>query len=165
MLDTESSASLFVTLLGALVVRHQFVLGLRPRIGYKTMYATKELGPDSKEFCATWQVRIRNAGQGTAIINRSAFELETSPPKSNSSLHVLREVVKELAKSGLVRHKDYWLENITDGFTLPPKEECIVFEIKSEHVSKIKRLNMLLYFQGLLGDKYYRKILFIPPGI
>jgi hypothetical protein len=109
-------------------------------------------------------VKIRNAGQGTAIINRSEFELETSPIKSNSSFLALGEVVKELAKSGLVRNEDYWLENITNGFALPPTEDCIVFEIKSEHVSKIKRLDMLLHFQGVLGDKYCRKIFFIHRG-
>ncbi len=164
ILDTASAASLFVTLLGALLVRHQFVLGLLPRIGYKTMSTTKQCGPDGKNLCDIWQVRIRNSGQGTAIINHSEFELETSPAKSDSSLLVLREVASELEKSGLLRGQDYWLENISNGFTLAPKEDCIVFEIKIEHITKIKRLDMLLHFQGLLGDKYYRKIFFIPRG-
>lgn len=97
---------------------------------------TKKLGPDGKDVCEIWQVRIRNAGQGTAIINRSEFELETVPIKSNPSSLVLGEVVKELAKNGLLRDKHYRLENITDGFTSPPKEDCIVFEVKSEHISK-----------------------------
>jgi hypothetical protein len=164
ILDTASASSLFVTLLGALLVRQQFVIGLRPRIGYKTMHTIKQFSSEAKDTCSIWQVRIRNSGQGTAIVNGCEFKLEIYPAKSSSCGLVFRELISEMGKSGLLRGQDYWLENITSGFTLSPKEDCIVFEIKTEHIQKVKRLDMLLHFQGLLGDKYYRKIFFIPRG-
>lgn len=72
------------------------------------------------------------------------------------------EVVKDLAKAKLVLDSDYWLGNITPGFSLSPKDEFLVFEIKTEHREKLKYLDMWLYFQGQLGDKYRRKIFLIP---
>lgn len=156
ILNIESSASLFVTMLGALLVRNQFVLGLRPRISYKSCSIIKESTPEK-----IWQVKLYNSGLGGAIINRCEFELETSIEKSGS-LVGFENVVRHLGNIGLVHEEDYWLENISSGFTLPPKEDYIVFEIKAAHIDKIKRLNMLLHFQGFLGDKYYRSVVLIP---
>lgn len=164
ILDTNTAATLFVTAVGALLVRRQFVLGLRPRIGYKTARTTKEIVRNGNKMLEVWQVKIRNTGEGSAIINRSEFELKTETLKNSTSFFTLIDVITELNKIGLVRGEDYWLENITSGFALPPQEDCIVFEIKIEHVPKLKRLDMLLHFQGLLGDRYFREIFFIPPG-
>lgn len=155
ILSTESSASLFVTLLGALLVRNQFVLGLRPRISYKS---------NSNDSGKTWQVKIKNAGLGAAIINRCEFELETSSGKCCTLPLGFEEVIMQLAEIKLVCEIDFSLGNISKGFTFPPQEEYAAFEIKMEHIYQIKRLNMLLHFQGFLGDKYYRKVVLIPQG-
>lgn len=164
ILDTASSSSLFITLLGALVVRHQFVLGFRPRISYKSMQTLKQNPSNDKQHYEVWQVRISNTGLGAAIISRTNFDLEIFSTKGIPSLMSLNEVVNEVERSGLIRDRDYWIENISSGFTLPPKEDCILFEIKIEHLRKIKRLDMILHFQGLLGDKYFRDIFFLPRG-
>jgi hypothetical protein len=162
ILDTATSSTLFVTLLGALVVRHQFVLGFRPRISYKSMNILKQVIYNKTEFCEAWQVKIRNVGVGAAIINGCEFEFETSSAKSASFPLGFNNVVKELAKINLINEDDYWLENITSGFTLAPNEDYTVFEIKTEHMKNIKRLNMILHFQGFLGGKYYKEIIFMP---
>jgi hypothetical protein len=162
ILDTTSASSLFVTLLGALLLRHQFVLGFRPRIVYKSMTTVKQNTRNVNEFCECWQVRLRNVGVGAAIINRCEFEFEMSSAKSNSSLLAFNDVVKEIAKCDLVNERDYWLENITSGFALSPNEDYNVFEIRTEHMKKLKTLNMILHFQGFLGGKYRRLIRFMP---
>jgi hypothetical protein len=51
---------------------------------------------------------------------------------------------------------------MSNGFSLAAKDDFFVFEIKLEHVNKIKRLEMGLYFQSQLGTRYEREINLIP---
>lgn len=162
ILDTSTSATLFVTLLGALLVRHQFALSILPRINYKSSINTKANKVDSNVTFETWRVEIRNTGLGSAIINRTEYSLQLLDAKETFNCCSANTVIDELSKNNLIRGHDYWLENIAPGFSLSPKDECVVFEIKTEHATKLKRLDLNLYFQGQLGDKYVRETRFIP---
>ena len=162
IMDTSTAASLFVTLLGALLVRHQFALGLLPRIIYRSTNAIKNNTIHPGLSFETWRVEIRNSGLGPAVINNSFYTLELFEEKEGCQMGNFHDIINELCKSGLVRDNDYWLENITAGFALCPKDDCIVFEIKLEYLEKIKRLDMLLYFQNQLGGKHSQEIYFIP---
>lgn len=162
ILDTSSAASLFVTLLGALLVRHQFALGLLPRINYKSAKTTRQNPQDSGEPFTTWRVELRNTGLGSAIINRADYRLELAGATSHCHFHTFDAIIRELAKIDWVRDRDYWIENINAGFSLSPKDDCFLFEIKTEHIAKLKRLDVALYFQGQLGDRYRRDISLIP---
>ena len=162
ILDTSTSATLFVTLLGALLVRHQFALSILPRINYKSSISTKPNRDNLNEKFETWRVEIRNTGLGSAIINRTEYSLQLAHVKENFDSCSANAVINELSKNNLIRGQDYWLENIAPGFSLSPKDECVVFEIRTEYAKKLKRLDMVLHFQGQLGDKYLREIRFIP---
>lgn len=162
ILDTSSAASLFVTLMGALLVRHQFALGLLPRINYKSAKAIRKDSASPDASFSTWRVELLNSGLGAAVINSTKYLLELSDEKSGECSGGHKQIIQELAKVNLIRDSDYWLENITTGFALSPKEGCPVFEIKTEHLSKIKRLDMVLYFQDQLGGKYWREIFLVP---
>lgn len=159
IMDTSSAASLFVTLLGALLVRHQFAMGLLPRINYKSTNATrKDLGSPTASF-ETWRVEIRNSGLGAAVINNTRYVLELPSERSDGRAGDHKDMIKELAKAGLVRDSDYWLENITTGFALSPKEDCFVFEIKRNTRQKsnawtwcyIFRINL----EANIGGRYF----------
>lgn len=165
ILDPSSSASLFVTLVGALLVRHQFVLGLRPRLGYKSIITTKQNAGNNKQSCEVWQVSIQNVGLGAAIVDGIYFRTGMSAVKDNPFTLTQNEVIKELAKYKLIHGQDYWLENISVGFTLPHGENYVVLEIKTEHRGKLKQLDALISFRGFLGDKYHREVFFIPRNI
>lgn len=162
ILDTSSSATLFVTVIGALVVRHQFVLSLRPRLGYKSNITSKQNIRNSTDIFEIWQVSIHNAGMGAAIINGIKYVSGEALGKDNPLFIAQDEVVKELAKHDLIHERDFWLKNISDGFTLPPGEHYILFEVRIEHIEKIKKLDAIIFFQGFLGDSYEREIFFIP---
>ncbi len=84
ILDTASAASLFVTLLGALLVRHQFALGVLPRINYKSTRAERRNNQNSDGSYETWRVEILNTGLGSAIITRAEYMLECAGAKSDS---------------------------------------------------------------------------------
>ena len=159
ILDTSSAASLFVTLLGALLVRHQFAVSVLPRINYKSARSTKE---NPTETFETWRVELRNTGLGSAIVNRTEYRVAFTAKKDNNHSYSFEDLLKQLATIKLVRDRDYWVEKITTGFSLSPKDECFVFEIKTEHLSKFSRLDMVLYFQGQLSDKYRREVYLIP---
>ena len=162
ILDPASAATLFITLLGALLIRHQFALGVLPRINYKSTKAEKLDKQNPNKTFETWRIEIRNTGLGSAIINRSEYMLEHVRSKNGSVCYTFEDLLKELAKINLVRERDYWIENISNGFSLSPKDDCAVFEIKMDHINKLKRLHLVLYFQGLLGDRYSREIILIP---
>lgn len=161
ILDTSTSATLFVTLLGALLVRHQFALGILPRINYTSAITTKHDTRNTNVSFETWRVEIRNTGLGSAIINHSEYLIELSIANETKSKS-FADIIVELGKIDLVHGKDYWLGKMSSGFSLSPKDEFLVFEIKTEHIPKLNRLDMTLYFQGQLGDKYLREIRFIP---
>lgn len=162
ILDTSTSATLFVTLLGALLVRHQFALSILPRINYTSTITTRQDTRNSAISHETWRVEIRNTGLGAAIINRTEYQIQLFQASSSHFFKTYHDIVTELAKIDLVLAQDYWLGNMSSGFSLAPKDEFLVFEIKTEHISKLKRLNLVIYFQGQLSDKYFRKISLVP---
>jgi hypothetical protein len=117
------------------------------------------------DHCKVWQVSIRNAGLGAAIITSIQFKFANKTEKENSKLLSNEELVKELEKHDLILDQDYWLEFISSGFTLAPEKDCCLFEIRIEHFSKIKHLEAIVFFQGFLGERYSRDIAFSPPEV
>ena len=162
ILDTSSAATLFVTVLGALLVRHQFALGVLPRINYKAAKTEKQNKRTTTGAFETWRVEIRNTGLGSAIVTQAEYFIEIPGSKTDPYPSTFDELISDLALMGLIRDRDFWIEKIASGFSLSPKDECFVFEIKLEQVTKIKGLHMALYFQGQLGDRYRREIFLVP---
>lgn len=162
ILDTSSAATLFITLLGALLVRHQFALGILPRINYTSTLTTKQDSRVSSKAFETWRVDIRNTGLGSAIITKTEYFIKTSKKGRVAEPKSFNEIVDELVKLELIRGEDYWMSSITSGFSLSSKDEFLVFEIKTVHLKKLPSIYMNLFFQGQLGDKYCREILLTP---
>lgn len=158
ILDSTSAATLFVTLVGALLVRHQFAASVLPRINYVSNVTNKENSLESGQSFKTWQVEIRNTGLGPAIIDRIEYFLELANDKEKPHHYKFITLIQKLTENNLVRDRDYILFNMSSGFSISPKDEYVVFEIKTEHLDKLNCLTMMLYFQGQLGDKYYREI-------
>ena len=162
VLDTSTAATLFASLMGAMLLRHQFALGLLPRINYKSAKGTRKDSDNPEAFFLTWRVEILNSGLGAAIVNSTDYCLELSGGDEGRCTGGHKDIINQLTLVNLVRDQDYWLENITTGFALSPKDGCPIFEIKQEHLAKIQRLDMMLYFQDQLGGKYRREIFLVP---
>jgi hypothetical protein len=162
ILDTDSAATLFVTLVGALLVRHQFAIGVLPRINYVSNTNNKQNGLEIIQESETWQVQIRNTGLGPAIINRVEYFLEISNSKEILKRYEFSSLIRKLTELNLNRDKDYTITNISSGFALTPKDELSVFDIHTAHLPKFKRLTMIVYFQSQLGDNYCREISLLP---
>lgn len=162
ILDTNTAASLFVTLIGAILVRHQFAPGLRPRLTYGSSHTTKNHPETIDESCEVWQVVLHNAGSGSAIFNSIRFRIGIDAINLADYSKSHKDIVQELADIGLIRDHYYWLVNISKGSTLSPKEDWPIFEIKASKIHLIKQLDATVQFQGLLGDKYNRELFLIP---
>lgn len=162
IIDTSTAASLFVTLIGALLVRHQFVIGVLPRINYTSKTAERATKQNLNELLETWRVEIRNTGLGSAIINRLEYTIEPANGKVHLNHCTFEQALNQLAEIGLIREHDFWIGNMSSGFSLSPKDEFFVFEIELKHITKLKRLDLILDFQGQLGDRYRREINLIP---
>lgn len=162
ILDANTAASLFVTLIGAILVRHQFALGLRPRVNYISSHATKNTPETASESCEVWQVVLHNAGSGSAIFNSIRFRIGIDAINQADYSKSHKEVVQALADIGLIKDQDYWLANVSKGSTLSARENRTIFEIKSSKIHLIKQLDATVHFQGLLGDKYSRELFLIP---
>lgn len=158
ILDTTSSATLFVTLVGALLVRHQFAVSVLPRINYVSSVKTNQNSLKPIHSSDTWHVEIRNTGLGSAIIDRIDYFLDLANSKDTNYNYKLNSLIIKLAEIDLIRNSDYSIFNMSSGFSLAPKDEYVVFEIKTEHLAKFNSLTMEIYFQGQLGDKYCREI-------
>lgn len=162
LLDTATAASLFVTVVGALLVRHQFVLSVIPRINYKSTKTERFTKQSDEESFETWRVVIHNTGLGPAIINRVEYLFEPAECKNCSSSYTIDNIVKQFSAIELIADRDYWTQNMSSGFSLAPKDDLFVFEIKVEYLEKIKRFEMVLYFQSQLGARYRRQVSLIP---
>ncbi len=157
-MDTTSAATLFVTLVGALLVRHQFAISVLPRINYVSDIKTTPQTFKANHSSEAWQVEIRNTGLGSAIIDHIDYFLDLENSKETKHDYTFNSLITKLAQIDLVRNSDYSIFNMSKGFSLAPKDEYVVFEIKTNHLAKFKRLTMVIYFQGQLGNKYCREI-------
>lgn len=162
LLDTSTAASLFVTLIGALLVRHQFASSVTPRINYRSAKTERYDKQNRDEVFQTWHVEIHNTGLGSAIINRVDYLFEPAGSKNCSSSYSLDNIVKQFAAIDLIPERDYWMQNMSSGFSLAAKDDFFVFEINMKSVEKMTRLDMVLYFQSQLGNRYRRVISLLP---
>lgn len=162
ILTASSSATLFVTLLGAMLVRRQFAISLLPHLSYTSAKIFRADLSTMGERCETWRVDLHNTGLGSAIIESVEYIVEQEGAKGGSRSHGFEGAVKKLTDAGLARESDYWIKNLTAGFALSPKDDCFLFEIKTQYVGKLKGIDMVLYFKSLTGDKYRSEISLIP---
>lgn len=158
ILDTPSAATLFVTLVGGLLVRHQFAISVLPRINYVSDFKSKPSILRTSDPSEIWYVEIRNTGLGAAIIDRIEYFLDIANDKDVKHSYKFDSLILKLNQMDLVRYTDYYMFKMSSGFSLAPKDECLVLEIKTEHLAKFDRLTMIVYFEGQLGDKYCREI-------
>lgn len=162
LLDTSSAASLFVTLIGALLLRHQFALSVTPRINYRSAKAERSDRHKRDEVFETWRVEIHNTGLGAAIINRIEYLFEPAGGKDCISSYTVDNIVKQLAGIDLTIDHDYWIQKMSSGFSLAAKDDFLVFEVRLEHLVRLRCLHMVLYFQSQLGNRFTRVIRLTP---
>jgi hypothetical protein len=99
-----------------------------------------------------------NVGLGPAEIESYKFRLDPVG-KYNLTFHGL---IEKLAELGLKLDSDYFLNNITKGYTVAQKEPLIIFEASLYKLDTLRCFDIEIRFKGYLGNKYIKEIYCIP---
>ena len=158
ILDFKTAITITLTIIGFILIRKNFVVGLKPRIIYETKKRKASNIWMGKPDEDVWAVTIRNVGLGAAVIENFTFSLF----KEKKYEFDYQKINEELKRLNLRLEVDYYLANITRGYTLSAKEETCIFEIPLNKSDKVKYLDIKLKFKGLLGDRYNKEIYCIP---
>jgi hypothetical protein len=162
LLDTKTACTIFVSLVGLLLLRHQFVIGYRPKLIYEGSKKDAANHPELPENNLVWQVKIKNVGLGTAIFSDFKFRLSLNQTEDKSYDLGFFDTVEKLEEEGFRFEEDYYLANITNGYAMTTKEEKIVFEVILPKGHGIKQLDLKMTFEGYLGGKYRKEVYIIP---
>jgi hypothetical protein len=157
LLDLKSAITILFTVAGLILVRKHFVLGLMPRIIYEARKHDKEKTWLLNSNESVWAVKIKNVGLGPAIMLSISFRL-----KVDGEYMGYQKFIEELRLKGLCLERDFYLSNITLGYTIPSKDEACIFEVVINKTIDLKCLDVKMEFKGLLGEKYSKVVYCIP---
>ena len=157
-LDTKSIFTVFISLVGLVLVRHHFIQSFRPRINYELNKVEKGATNFLHKDESVWQAKIINAGLGPAVIEDYCFRTSENDEYSLS----FDSLVHKLESFDLILDVDYSLNNVTKGYTISAKDSLIAFELVLYKGEKIKCLDIQIQFKGFLGDNYRKEIFCIP---
>lgn len=158
ILDTKSAITIFVSTLGLTLIRNQFLLGFKPRIIYEGVKLKKGTIDFLHSTENVWSVKIKNVGLGAAVIETYKFRLN---PNEGFDL-TYHEVIEHLKGKNLYREKDFFLNNITQGYTISAKDNLVIFELVLFRSEVLSCLDVQMTFQGFLGARYIKEVFCIP---
>ena len=161
ILDSKTACSLFATFFGLLLVRHQFILGFKPRIVYECVKTTSAFHPELTGKGILWQVKIKNVGLGVSVFSSYKFKIGIESI-TEGEYQDFNTAIEDLKKNGFFPEEDFYLSNITSGGALPSKEDKIIFEILLPVGYKIKQIDLRMFFEGYLGGRYRKDVYLIP---
>jgi hypothetical protein len=159
LLGVPTTAALFTTVAIGLQFRRQFARSRAPLLRYVSRWVST---PERSLAFAEkyWQVRIGNAGNGAAVIERVAFVEPgaTDGPGTASA----DELLARAGEQGSVDVRDYWVANYTPGMALAPGEERCYFECTDATVAAFSRLEVNFEFRSMLGERFEKRVSLVP---
>ncbi len=162
LLDTKSSITILVSLLGLLVVTNKFVRSFSPYIAYDSCFSAESSFGLSSAENKFWSVTVKNAGLGTAVIDRTFFEFSFGGNDREQHSADYSTVIGHFGQNGLVYEEDFSLMRVSKGYAISAKETACIFEIPAEHLSRIFRLDIRYEYRSFLGERYYKDIYCVP---
>lgn len=169
IIDVKAAVALLAGFLTLAYTRSQFAMGLEPILNYRVEPRNESaynLGvPGGKAHII--RVSLDNLGGGTGIVLSCQYSLKV---KGESVLPRLNyeEVVDQLLKLQLLISRDFELVNFSQGWSLGPKMERVIFEMdlsdpgKHGNWRKVEQLDICLEFRSVLNDRYRKSIYCIP---
>lgn len=164
LLDTNTSLSLFVALLGLIAARQQFIHGLKPYLTYSSGFEREPARlAKTGDGELWWVVTINNVGSGLAIVQSASYRVSfTRDEALTDYTRGYHAVVEELARHGLASDRDVSLLNITGGAILAPDTKTTLVELTDRAAREIAALDVKLTFESRSGDFYEKEIYCIP---
>lgn len=157
LLDISTCATLAGIVAGLLLTRAQFARSIRPAIGWRAW----EVKKSNYLVDSAWTVYLYNHGPGNCQVNKArySYALTDRPPSGWKTWDM---TVEELADMGMMRNRDYYLEDIGVGFSIPVAavllEDSELAAFTSACLAKLSSLDVMLEIEDALGDIYARTI-------
>ena len=162
LLDTKSSITILVSLLGLLVVTKKFVKSFSPYIVYESSFSPESKFGLVSQKVRFWSVTLRNAGLGTAVITNVSYKIAFTDGKICSANN--STVIDYFKENQLTYEKDFSVMRLSRGYAIASKEHVCIFEIPTENSSRVSLFDIKYEYKGFLGDRYTKEIHCIPHG-
>ena len=164
LLGVPTTTALLATTIIGVSVRRGTAVDTAPFLRYISRWVSapeRSLAAPAERF---WQVRIRNAGRGAAVLD--SVDWRVSIAKSDATaLRSLIEVHDHLGSSDFLEARDYWIANYTPGMALAPDEERCYFECTDAVVAALATFEAVFAYTSLLGERFEKRVSLVPhPG-
>lgn len=165
IVDASTAATLTLGFLGLLGIRRQFQIGLRPLITYDRLTVTASTrhvaSIDDHDAIV---VTLTNTGLGPAVITNVRYNLRLADSGVVFESAVAQELREFLSTVGMHDRDDYVVTAFGRGATIGRDSTRLVGEFPSPFLRRVEDLVLTIDFQGLLGDRYTKRIECVPPG-
>jgi hypothetical protein len=157
-IDLDKLLTITLTVLGLIIARNNIAHGMRPYI----VYECKRGKPiELKHFSNVLSVHIKNVGSGIALIRSIKYRMVSDGGKSEYSKNY-DDIIAITSQQGYINRRHFILLEISNGFALSPKDEKCVFETPISNYLNDKAFDIMVEFEGFLGDRYEKEIFCIP---
>jgi hypothetical protein len=159
LLGVAPAATLAGVFAGLLIAREQFARSMRPSLSWSCQFRRSDNLEDS-----AWIVHLLNFGPGPANIESIKYSLTITTDSGDIQKNDVsrREAVKLLKEVGLQEGRDYNLELITPGASLPvvkQRAEGVDFAtFKAGALDSVRRLNFRVCVVDIMGDHHEKSL-------
>jgi hypothetical protein len=153
ILDTESSITILVALLGLKITLRSYHQSHSPKLTYKSLLLNESLSGLSKEHQPFWNVSLSNIGSGMA--ENISYEVEWSWAVDGT---VKKGEVSAFHADAKLKNwlhgQDYELNLLSTGFALAQGGVFTLFEMSTKHRPAIKQMKLILHYENIHGDRF-----------
>lgn len=161
LIDSGEGFTLLVALLALFYTRKQVLDSLLPYLVYEGMRREKSVMLTPAVDSETFLIKLKNIGNGTAIIKDVKYHLSVNGESQLSlSYEGLRNQLEKVV--GLAYGSDYVLHRISPGFGLAKDNAIDIFEIKLDKWWLMEHLDVSIDFRGTAGSLYRKEVFLIP---
>lgn len=151
IVDASAAIPIALTLVSILIARQQLALGLRPYLAYST---------DDADDGGT-EVTLVNDGKGLAVMRRMTVTLE--PRDTIGELRVSTTKADTLVGlRALDLEDDVDLLFLSAGAPVRGESEVVLCRSTPKGAKVLRRLDVALEFEGVLGDRYRKDVYCVP---
>jgi len=161
-LKVSDSVAILISLVGLLIVKIHFSRSIQPYVTYicrQDKMSSFNLSTNGNDNY--FQVILENVGGGLLIVDKIKYHYRLAT-RNIVSTYDVREVLDDFREVELLPSKDFEFLFLFKGAAVSTRNERCLFEINVKHLHLINFMDATLTFKNLIGDRYQKKIFFIP---
>ena len=185
LMGLDQSVTIFIAVLGTLIVREQYVESVMPYVTYRCFQGSESLVPlnqraiyrfQSLEIFKQrssninqqsvnelyWNTSFRNDGSGQAMIKAVSYTFEFIDEPVVHSISSFEDVINILSNKGIIHGVDCWLAYFSSGGAIRPDHDYPLFTAPISCALKFRIVDIKIVYRNLLGDLFEKNIYCIP---